>query len=188
MEELIKKIEQWGYEKNIHLASPLMQTTKTFEEAIELMQGVFRYEESIYSRYYDIQCVNVMPYSEFKKNKEKHLTDIKDAIGDIFVTLVMIKIQCNSFRFSVDNAKTTKKTTKHLKTIKVITDNVYSIQKELMFNKKSHKTGFYLENITRELNKIANSYDLTLKECVEHAYNEIKDRKGEMKNGLWVKE
>ena len=72
MIETIKLIEQWGYDKNIHLASPLMQTTKTLEEAIELMQGVFRYEESIYSRYYDIQCVNVMPYSEFKKNKEKH--------------------------------------------------------------------------------------------------------------------
>ena len=144
------------------------------------MQGVFRYGDKL-------KCDSC----DYKKGWYcycKYLTDIKDAIGDIFVTLVMIKIQCDSFRFNVDNAKTTKKTTKQLKTIKVITDNVYTIQKELMVNKKSHALGYYLENITRELNKIANSYDLTLKECVEYAYNEIKDRKGEMKNGLWVKE
>ncbi|MEG0408720.1 MAG: hypothetical protein RR623_07595 [Bacilli bacterium] len=45
MEELIKKIEQWGYERDIHLASPLMQTTKTLEEVIELQQAIIKYDE-----------------------------------------------------------------------------------------------------------------------------------------------
>lgn len=31
-------------------------------------------------------------------------------------------------------------------------------------------------------------YGLTLNECLTHAYNEIKDRKGKMVNGIFVKE
>ena len=34
---------------------------------------------------------------------------------------------------------------------------------------------------------LAKMHGLTLEECVEHAWNEIKDRTGEMKNGLFVK-
>lgn len=35
---------------------------------------------------------------------------------------------------------------------------------------------------------IAHRNGLTLHECIEHAYNDIKDRKGKMVNGLFVKE
>ena len=35
---------------------------------------------------------------------------------------------------------------------------------------------------------IAEIEGVTIKECVEHAYNEIKDRKGKMINGLFIKE
>ncbi len=35
---------------------------------------------------------------------------------------------------------------------------------------------------------IAHRNGLTLYECIEHAYNDIKDRKGKMVNGLFVKE
>ena len=35
---------------------------------------------------------------------------------------------------------------------------------------------------------IAEMEGVTIKECVEHAYNEIKDRKGKMINGLFIKE
>jgi len=34
----------------------------------------------------------------------------------------------------------------------------------------------------------AKMWDLNLQECLEHAYNEIKDRKGKMVNGMFVKE
>ena len=35
---------------------------------------------------------------------------------------------------------------------------------------------------------IAHRNGLTLHQCIEHAYNDIKDRKGKMVNGLFVKE
>jgi len=35
---------------------------------------------------------------------------------------------------------------------------------------------------------IAAQEDLTLEECAEYAYEEIKDRKGEMRDGIFVKE
>jgi uncharacterized protein YabN with tetrapyrrole methylase and pyrophosphatase domain len=35
---------------------------------------------------------------------------------------------------------------------------------------------------------IAHRSNLTLEQCMEHAYNDIKDRKGKMVDGLFVKE
>lgn len=35
---------------------------------------------------------------------------------------------------------------------------------------------------------ISEQYGLTLKQCLNHAYDEIKDRKGQMVNGTFVKE
>lgn len=38
------------------------------------------------------------------------------------------------------------------------------------------------------LDKIAERYDLTLEDCLQSAYDEIKDRRGKMVNGVFVKE
>jgi len=35
---------------------------------------------------------------------------------------------------------------------------------------------------------LASQNGLNMRECVEQAYNEIKDRKGKMKNGIFVKQ
>ena len=35
---------------------------------------------------------------------------------------------------------------------------------------------------------IAEQHDLTVSQCLEHAYNDIKDRKGMMIDGVFVKE
>jgi len=35
---------------------------------------------------------------------------------------------------------------------------------------------------------IAEQHDLTVTECLQHAYNDIKDRKGQMIDGVFVKE
>lgn len=185
MEQLINKIEQWGYDKNIHLASPLIQTTKIIEEATELMQGVFRYvdeercrnceyrEEDI-SADYGFDCTYI--YNCI------HLTEIKDAIGDIFVTLVMLSIQVEDVTI-----KTDQKTTNECylqEDIRSIFSQTFYIQDNLQLKRCVNTQ---VNNIMYFLHYIAKNYDLTLKECVEYAYNEIKDRKGEIKNGLWVK-
>lgn len=35
---------------------------------------------------------------------------------------------------------------------------------------------------------LAGLYDLTIEECIEHAWNEIKDRKGKLVGGIFIKE
>lgn len=186
MDQLIKKIEQWGYDKNIHLASPLMQTTKTLEEAIELMQGVFRNGGKKCNKCnFDVGCEGYSYiYSHETKYKDhcKHITEIKDAIGDIFVTLVMLSIQVKDVTIRTDQ-KTTLDGYVNEET-KNIFYQTFIMQHNIQ---KKHSIDRQINNIVFFLKYIAKNYDLTLKECVEYAYNEIKDRKGEMKKGLWVK-
>jgi NTP pyrophosphatase (non-canonical NTP hydrolase) len=38
------------------------------------------------------------------------------------------------------------------------------------------------------LTNIAERHGLTIEECAEHAYNEIKDRRGKMVDGVFIKE
>ena len=38
------------------------------------------------------------------------------------------------------------------------------------------------------LTNIAERHGLTIEECAEHAYDEIKDRKGRMVDGVFIKE
>ena len=35
---------------------------------------------------------------------------------------------------------------------------------------------------------IASQYGMAIEECIDHAWNEIKDRKGRMENGIFIKE
>lgn len=93
---LIDKIEDWGIDRGLDKADSLMQTTKTLEEVIELQQALI--------------------------NKDQD--EIEDAIGDIFVTLVMVCLQNN----------------------------------------------------------------VAIEDCIAGAYQVIKDRKGKLVDGLWVKE
>ncbi|ARD75544.1 MazG-like family protein [Staphylococcus shinii] len=94
--DLTKKIEQWAEDKELHEADPNKQMLKVVEEIGELSQGLV------------------------KGNSEQ----IKDSIGDAYVTLVILALQLG----------------------------------------------------------------LPIEDCTAYAYEEIKDRKGEMRNGSFIKE
>lgn len=47
---------------------------------------------------------------------------------------------------------------------------------------------FAIRNIAGVLDKIAINFGFITKDCFEFAYNEIKDRKGKLIDGVWVKE
>ena len=93
---LVKLVEKWSIDRDLHEADSTKQLLKTFEEAAEIGEAL-------------------------TKNKPEEL---KDGIGDTVVTLIILAQQNN----------------------------------------------------------------LTLEECLETAYNEIKDREGKMVNGVFVKE
>ena len=94
--EVIKQIEQWVIDRNIHTQDPKIQMCKTMEELGELARAL----------------------------NKNNVEQLKDGIGDTVVTLIAIALQ--------------------------------------------------------------SGVDFT--ECMEIAYNEIKDRKGKMIDGLFVKE
>ena len=96
MEELIKKVQEWSKDRNLHTADPKAQFAKLIEEIGELATGL---------------------------NKQNNAL-IEDSIGDSLVVLIIL---CQQLGFN-------------------------------------------------------------LKECLQTAYNEIKDRKGKMINGTFVKE
>jgi NTP pyrophosphatase (non-canonical NTP hydrolase) len=47
---------------------------------------------------------------------------------------------------------------------------------------------FAFNAIIEALHKIADGYNLTLQRCMQHAWEQIKDRKGEFKDGLFIKD
>jgi NTP pyrophosphatase (non-canonical NTP hydrolase) len=97
LDDLVTEIKVWGYDKGILPApDPIAQFSKTLEEVEELAIGIDKKDED----------------------------EIRDAIGDIFVTLVMQ----------------------------------------------------------------TQAWHLSMQECVEAAYNEIKGRTGKMEDGVFVKD
>ncbi|HAP5292317.1 TPA: hypothetical protein IUZ40_002930 [Enterococcus faecalis] len=96
MDELVKLVEEWAREKNLDIAESEKQMLKVVEEVGEVAAALAR------------------------NNKN----DLRDGIGDVVVTLVILAIQ----------------------------------------------------------------NDMDLYECLNQAYNEIKDRKGKNVNGVFVKE
>ncbi|EMC0274965.1 MazG-like family protein [Staphylococcus pseudintermedius] len=96
MNQLIKQVEQWSIDKNLHNGNPDRQALKFYEEAGEIGAALSR----------------------------GNLEALKDGIGDTVVTLIIL----------------------------------------------------------------AQQHCWTLQECLQYAYDEIKDRKGETRNGTFVKE
>lgn len=96
MNRLVKLVEKWSIDRDLHEADSTKQLLKTFEEAAEIGEAL-------------------------TKNKPEEL---KDGIGDVIVTLIIL----------------------------------------------------------------AQQQGLSVEECLEYAYNEIKNREGKMVNGVFVKE
>lgn len=108
------------------------------------------------------------------------LEGIKDGIGDVFVVLTII---CRQHGDNVSEG------IRHAPNLP-ITGNVKVAMLETLWQTSAWlkiKGYLRLGEILGNLMWLAKHYDLTLQECVEHSYNEIKDRKGVMYNGQFVK-
>lgn len=79
MEELIEKIKQWGHDRGIITNStPLAQSRKTIEEVHELITACAELRAWLH----DYNC---------SPDEQADIeADMADAIGDVFVTLVMV--------------------------------------------------------------------------------------------------
>lgn len=95
MDKLIKQVEQWSIDKELHNGNPDRQALKVWEESGEIAKAMSR----------------------------NRIEELKDGIGDTVVTLIIL----------------------------------------------------------------AQQHGWTLEECLQYAYDEIKDRTGETRNGTFIK-
>lgn len=114
-----------------------------------------------------------------RNDKEK----IKDSIGDCGVVLIILNAQSQiekdlsfTWEFEIEPPENNIKYT-----IRCLNDLSW-----LIINGNGYKR--VLDEFILELNGYAHYYELTMLECLEHAYEQIKDRKGRMVDGVFVKE
>lgn len=144
LQELQPLIIEWARERNIHLpdCAP-KQRLKLIEECGELANAIL------------------------KNDIEKQ----KDAIGDIFVVLVILSEQVNDkldFIFCDDSD---------------FIEGYYECISVII-----ECSSFDISRSMDYLNDVCIYLDLDLADCVNIAWNEIKDRKGTTVNGTFIKE
>lgn len=109
---------------------------------------------------------------------------IKDAIGDIQVVLIGLEMQLEN--------QEEQKALSDLEGDLLVFVNVLGMYAGNLARPDSEKAelGFVLARgfIPILIDKIAQSFNTTPDECLGIAYNEIKDRKGKLINGVFVKE
>lgn len=161
LQEFTGLIEQWAEDRNLHTADPIKQYDKLIEEFGELMKGINKHDMAM----------------------------IKDSIGDMYVVLVVMGRQLGLSMAdllkdgSVDTLRPEHSTFGYVRDLNRLADNMKS---------NEFYDGYVFiwnaSDIEKQLVKTCGEYNISFMDCVGLAYNEIKDRKGEMRDGKFVKE
>lgn len=161
--KLIKDVQKWGYERGItEPENAHMQTMKTIEETGELAGAIVRH------------------------NRESAV----DAFGDILVTMILHN-ECLGRKMDfilIDGIEST---------VDFVPD-VFTAMYEFItqLGKPDHHTASRMHDILKSLEVLRSSTAdhfkcatfPTLLDCLQIAYNEIKDRQGKMEGGVFIKE
>lgn len=166
----IDKILAWADERNLLTQGDVfMQLEKSREENSELTKAITKYEKG-----------NAQAYDE-----------IKDAIGDVYVTLVVAsEIHCLPVYEIFKNVEFREYDSYHWQRYTNLL-RVYDCELYLscVYEDSPHyNTPETLSNYVDFLNEIAIEYNFTLVECIEYAYNQIKERTGKIVDGTFVKD
>lgn len=166
IQELVPLIHQWAKERRIYeQLTPFDELLKTHEEVGELIKACY----------------------------DDDLPAIQDAIGDVMITLI------NYCYFKgVDFIPIIRKSLERPNTTRVslwfIALQVNRTLDSLIFDEAKSNVyetleyiSFTVRYILRPLNSIALLEDSSLEECLNIAYNEIKNRTGIIINGKFVK-
>lgn len=158
IKELITLIEQWAIDRGLDKNGTVEgQLIKTAEEVAELVIGISKDDIDV----------------------------IKDSIGDVFVTLVVGNLICNSTEILKDYQSVVIRDESKYGKYNLIMGILYSMNR-LMFKELYAKRE--VSSLMQDLMYVCKLYDLDFLDCVESAYNEIADRKGRVINGTFVKE
>lgn len=100
---------------------------------------------------------------------------IKDSIGDCFIVITILNKQVGNPSDKVD----------------VFTfgdDELYIEDIVTHISEYFDESCLYPLEIVGDLQIIAKQYGLDFNDCVQYAYNQVKNRKGKMVDGFWIKE
>ena len=164
--ELIGKIEQWAKDRNLILGStPQKQFIKLMEEFGELCAGIAR------------------------NDKEK----IKDSIGDCFVVTVILSKQLDLGEVELYDQRIIGEFMngiyEHSSTIEQLLESVHNLGAiSIPVNQSWRVNKEWIELFCINLLIISLFEELSFVECIKHSYEQIKDRKGRMIDGVFVKE
>lgn len=159
-------VKQWAVDRNlIEGSTPEAQCVKLIEEYGELARGIAKQDEVL----------------------------IKDSIGDTLVVCIILAAQLGSDSFSIDKLIFERSEV-----------NNNNVREKLVMNGATELGAIsYFINVTNRdtdrcigniyalcdtLADIAYLYKWSLTDCLIAAYNEIKDRKGRMVDGIFIKE
>ena len=165
IQELVPLIHQWAKEREIYeRLTPFDELLKTHEEVGELIKACYDNDKPA----------------------------IQDAIGDVTVTLInyCYFIELDAIKYikqAVDLSVTGYYTISYVINAhnalgRLISLYVWNEGKEI-----SEPSGLRVFSILHYLNGIAHLEGTTLEECLNLAYNEIKDRKGKVINRKFIK-
>jgi hypothetical protein len=166
IQELVPLIQEWAKEREIYeQLTPFDELLKTHEEVGELIKACYDNDKPA----------------------------IQDAIGDVMVTMInycyFIELDAIEYiKQAVDLSVTGYYTISYVMNAhntlgRLISLYVWNEGKEI-----SKPSGLRVFSILHYLNGIAHLEGTTLEECLNIAYNEIKNRKGRIVNGKFIKE
>lgn len=170
MQKLIKQIEQWAEDRNlIQGSTPQKQFLKLSEEIGELITG----------------------------HNKQNLEIIKDSIGDCFVVLVILSKQTDYTELESDLLEGFEchqlprepyKQNKLDNLRFILINQGYLAQ--YLFEQEGNIAEIYnaIGLIVYNLVHYSYAQGLDFRDCLHHAYNQIKDRKGRMIDGVFIKE
>lgn len=165
LRELQSAVWEWAEARNLIAgSSPRTQVLKTMAELGELCDAAAKND----------------------------LDGIKDGIGDVAVTLIVIGRQLHG-----DTGLTRVTEAPRVSAALALDDTVEAVTYLFLFLRRSGREICDVAPVAAlhrifvcwlALDSLAREHGLSLRACLETAYNEIKDRKGRMINGTFVKE
>ncbi len=175
--ELLGNVEQWAKDRNLDTVEARTQYTKLIEEQGELLLAMM-------------------------VNNVNGVSGVKDSLGDYQVTLIIYCLirgidlkkqveQEGDFWTEYDDLAQELKDRGSFDVNKLVDYLVYSSSRIISAynrNQPIQLEHLSVERVMECLHDIAKEYNTTLEETLEMAYNEIKDRKGKMIDGVFVKE
>lgn len=170
LKELVGLTEQWFVDRGLDKSDPSKQMLKLYEEFGELSGAYLDgYDKSThtFTEGFD-ECV-------------------QDAIGDMIIVMIglskQIGIKTPIGYYVMENPPSDTD-----RLIAYIVKDLGFVSEAIAKNKGKDSAFVQLGMFDLTLRELAVSLGMDYKECLELAYNEIKDRKGKLINGVFVKE